>query len=166
MNNNIKQAFITVGIPGCGKSTWAANTVAAAPEDVSIAEVNLDDCRELICGDPSNQSVTADAVKLHKEMIDGLIEAQVDTIIVSDTNIALDTNLNPKFRTDLIDKFKSNGYVVNLVLFFVPFDVCMDRNNNRDRKVPEHAMIRMNDQFNYQFPNNDNKAELVIQYDV
>jgi predicted kinase len=127
------KAYVTVGIPGSGKSTWAQNH----PE---LVEINLDKCRAMASGDAADQSSTAKAVEIHTNLLDNAIAESRDIVIS-------DTNLNKVFRDKLIDKLNSSGYDVELVVFDVPFDVCMERNKNRDRVVPEYAMLIMQEKF-------------------
>jgi predicted kinase len=53
------------------------------------------------------------------------------------------TNLTPQERQGWIKLAKDYGYEVQAVLFDVPLEVCLARNQRRDRVVPEEAMRRM-----------------------
>ncbi len=53
------------------------------------------------------------------------------------------TNLTPQERQSWIKLAKDFGYEVQAVFFDVPLEVCMDRNQRRDRVVPEDVMRRM-----------------------
>jgi len=125
-------AVITIGIPGCGKSTWAAQH----PE---LTEVNLDLCREKICGDAGNQTVTPQAVVLHRHLIKQAAKSRLD-LVVSDTNI------HPVHRKQLISDLRSLGYNIKIIYFDVPPEVCIERNKLRDKQVPEHVIHRMHSQ--------------------
>ena len=133
-----KQAIITFGIPGSGKSYWAKNYVGS--NESNWVEINLDDCRKAICGDEGNQKVTSDAVKLRDLIMDKSIRENKN-IIVSDTN------LNRKFRNELVKKLTDFGYDVSIKVFDVDFETCKQRNNDRARVVPHNAMIRMWEHF-------------------
>jgi predicted kinase len=53
------------------------------------------------------------------------------------------TNLSPHERRQWIKMAKSFGYDVQAVFFDVPFEVCMERNNRRERNVNEESMRKM-----------------------
>ena len=53
------------------------------------------------------------------------------------------TNLSPHERHTWIKMARDYGYEVHAVFFDVPVEVCMDRNQRRDRVVPEDVMQRM-----------------------
>jgi predicted kinase len=131
--NKIPMAIITVGIPGSGKTTWAKKN----PE---YRDINLDMCRKAVSGSEDNQACTPDALKLQASLIADAILARQDVIISN-------TNLIPAHRADLITTFSQAGYNVVLAIFDIPFEVCQDRNLKRDRVVPKHAMVRMQDTF-------------------
>lgn len=133
-----KTAWITIGIPASGKSTWAREWVAKTPNTV---EVNLDACRKLVSGDESNQACTPRAVVEHKKQVDQAIEAGMNLVIS-------DTNLNPTFRLELIKKLINAGYTPVYQIFDVPLETCLERNNNRDRQVPLKAMNSLQEAMN------------------
>lgn len=124
-------AYLTVGIPASGKTTWARMMAQDG-----FLDINLDDCREEICGDASDQTVTLQAVALRGQKILEAIAAR-QSVVISDTN------LNPDFRNALGKQFEDAGYQVELVVFDTPFPVCVARNEARDRVVPLEAMKRM-----------------------
>lgn len=126
-----KVAIIMVGLPASGKSTYAAEFIADG-----FMEVNLDNCRETVSGDPSDQSCTPEAVKEHTRQIDEAISKDLDLVVS-------DTNLNKFFRDALIQKFVDAGYTVHVYIMDTKYDVCVGRNEARDRKVPAAAMDRM-----------------------
>jgi len=122
------RAFVTVGLPGCGKSTWARTQ--------GLFEVNLDDCREAVCGDASNQAATPAAVFFRDTLLEYLGRRGVD-LVVSDTNLV------PEHREALIRRLRRLGYEVTLVYFSIHLATCLARNAARQRQVPEGAMAKM-----------------------
>jgi len=53
------------------------------------------------------------------------------------------TNLSPHERRQWIKMARSFGYEVQAVFFDVPFEVCMERNQRRERKVSDEVMHKM-----------------------
>lgn len=128
----MKRAVLTIGIPASGKSTYAQN--------LGIQEINLDNCREAVSGDPTNQACTPQAVQLHTQLVDAAIAAEAD-FVVSDTNI------QQNFRASLVFKLKAAGYQVVFAVFQTPLAECLRRNAAREKPVPEAAMLRLHGQF-------------------
>lgn len=139
MTNNMF-AIITVGIPGCGKSTWA--TQHAETHNARVIE--LDMARAAINGDASVQANIQDVVALRDNWIRESAEAGQSIIVA-------DTNLDAGFRVKLQNDLKALGYPVSLRVFYTPHAVSKTRNEARERVVPDHAMERMIQQFDEQF---------------
>ena len=59
------------------------------------------------------------------------------------TNYVDATNLTPQERHNWIKLAKDYGYEVQAVFFDVPIETCLDRNQRRQRSVPEDVMRRM-----------------------
>lgn len=123
------KAYVTIGIPASGKSTWADN-------QEGFVNINLDDCRREICGDEGNQTVTPQAVLLHSQKIKEAASLG-SNIIISDTN------LNTKFRNELERTLVGLGYDVEYVLFPVSLEMAKSRNAKRSRVVPDYVLEKM-----------------------
>lgn len=123
------RAILTVGLPGCGKSTYAAGLSG-------VVEINLDNLRELICGDATDQSVTRKAVGMRHRLMNAYARDQRDVIFS-------DTHARRRNRLRLIRALKRLGYRVELVFFNVGEATCLQRNAGRARKVPEEAIAMM-----------------------
>lgn len=137
------RAYITVGIPGSGKST-IAKKVKAEDEFNNIVELNLDDIREELSGDPSDQSVTMDAVKLRNERLHHIVSSGGD-VVISDTNCHAD------HLWELISSLRRLGvqyHHIMLIDMDVPLDECLRRNDIRERKVPVDVIYRMSEKQN------------------
>jgi predicted kinase len=59
------------------------------------------------------------------------------------TNYVDATNLTPHERQSWIKLAKDYGYEAQAVFFDVPVEVCLERNQRRQRIVPEDVMRRM-----------------------
>lgn len=53
------------------------------------------------------------------------------------------TNLTPHERQSWIKLAQDYGYEVQAVFFDVPVEVCLERNQRRERNVPDDVMRRM-----------------------
>ena len=131
-----KVAYVTLGTPASGKTTWANKMMHRH----GLVNINLDDCRWIVCGDSFNQEATAAAVELHTRMIDTALAAG-NNFVVSDTN------LNWQFLQPLMSKIEVAGFDVVLVVFDTDFQVCLERNMLRDNTIPFKAMTRMDGMF-------------------
>ena len=122
------KAFVTIGVPGSGKSTWASRQ--------SALEINLDECRRRVCGNAADQAATPAAVALREQLIREAA-ANGQDIILSDTN------LNHRLRLGLVNDLRHLGYDVCYVVFDVPATQAKAWNRLRDRVVPDHVIDRM-----------------------
>ena len=122
------KAYVTIGPPASGKSTWAAKQ--------SALEINLDECREQVCGNAADQSATPAAVALRDKLIREAAENEQDIVLS-------DTNLNHQFRLLLVAYLMRLGYDVCYVVFAVSASQAKAWNQLRDRVVPEYVIDRM-----------------------
>ncbi len=125
---------VLVGVPGSGKSTWAANRFRAS------SVVNLDNLRETVADDPHDQSATDDAVAVQHEILARRCRRRLLTLVDA-------TNIRADVRDGLLAHAHRNLMHTVAVVFDVPFSVAMSRNLARGRVVPPEAMTRMREQF-------------------
>lgn len=124
------KAYVTVGLPRSGKSTWAAQL----PREV--VEVNLDDCREAVNGDAGDQSNIAEVIDLR--------DALLETAAMDGADVCIsDTNIDPHFRRQLVEQLRGLGYDVQAVVLNTPLDVCLARNARAERQVPVEVILAM-----------------------
>jgi predicted kinase len=123
------KAYLTIGMPASGKTTWAQ-------QQINLVNINLDDCRAEVSGQAENQDATLAAVVLHEQKIKQSASQGLDIIIS-------DTNLNSKFRDELVSKLVSLGYAVEYILFPISLEVAKSRNQQRSRVVPDEILERM-----------------------
>jgi predicted kinase len=125
-----KKAIITVGLPACGKSTYARSLAA------THAELNLDDLRAEICGDATNQDVTGRAIGRRRHRLAELAKAGRDVILS-------DTHAKRRDRRRAIRDLRALGYEVEVVFFDVGETTCHQRNATRERQVPPAVITEM-----------------------
>jgi len=135
------RAILTVGIPACGKSTYAATLGARG-----VLEVNRDALRRQIGGEPGVPRVEAAVTRLARRALAEAARSGRDVIVS-------DTNLTRRGRKDLVRYLRKLGYDrVEAHVLDVPLAECLARNAARPDRVPEPALRRMYDRFRLQPP--------------
>lgn len=127
-DDNVK-VVITTGVPASGKSTFAESLVG-------FTELNLDNIREELTGDHTNQLVTMEAVALRNDRLRKLV-------ISGERMIISDTNLNPIFRDQLVEMLVSKGVSkenIAIAHFEISEEEAARRNSLRSKPVPEDVM--------------------------
>lgn len=130
------ELIIMRGLPGCGKSTWAATWVALDP--ARRAEVNRDHLRKMMHrGFYSGQDTELQVIAARDAMISVLLKRGVSVV-------CSDTNLPQRTARDLVKLAvlaKAEWRIADMT--DVPLETCLERNQNRDDKdpVPEHVIL-------------------------
>ena len=117
--------------PGCGKSTYAKNILK---EDSSVIIVSSDAIRKELYGSEEDQSH-------NQEVFNEVFKRTRDAIKDNKHCIIDSTNLSRKRRIAFLKQF--NNCEKRATVFAIPFEVCCERNNSRERIVPQYAMDRM-----------------------
>lgn len=118
---------VLAGIPGCGKSTFAAQL----PGHV----VSTDQLREELAGDASSQDLNDLVFRVfHNTLRWGLSEGE--------DMIADSTALTSGARSQLRDVAAFTDSEIHLYLFQNPTEA-LSRNLRRERVVPQDVMVRM-----------------------
>jgi len=120
---------LAIGLPGSGKSSWFKRN--------SITPLSSDLLRALLFDDPTEQRF--------QDLIFSNLRSMLKARLIArrPMNYVDATNLSAHERQGWIKLGKDYGYEVQAVFFDVPLEVCLQRNERRDRKVPEDAMRRM-----------------------
>lgn len=126
--------YMSIGIPGSGKSTHSEITADKHTRPLAIH--SSDKLREELYGDVNCQEKNADIFAvLHKRIKQDLsngIDVYYDAC-----------NINKKRRTAFLSELKNIECKKVAIVFATPYDVCLERNSKRDRKVPEDVIRRM-----------------------
>ncbi len=127
---------ITRGLPGSGKTYWAAEWVALAPE--SRARVNRDDLRDMIHDGQFIKGVTEPRIIVARDAaISALLRKGVD--VVCD-----DTNLAQRTARDLLKLARRAGAGFAVEDFTsTPLELCVERDARRDRPLDEQDIRDM-----------------------
>jgi predicted kinase len=120
---------LAIGLPGSGKSSWFKRH--------KITPLSSDLLRALLFDDPTEQRF--------QDLIFSNLRSMLKARLIArrPMNYVDATNLSPHERNGWIKLAKDYGYEVQAVFFDVPVEVCIGRNQRRERKVPEDAMRRM-----------------------
>ena len=126
-----------VGVPGSGKSTLAKRLI-----DKGYAVLNADSIREELWGDASDQRNQDKVFEVFFQRMEELLDAQKDIVVDN-------SNTNPRHREELIRRAKNKSYSdIQLWVLDVPLDLCLERNRNRTRNVPEEIVSKMHNTLN------------------
>lgn len=132
--------FMMIGLVGSGKSEQAKKF--AAEYDAQI--FSSDSLREEMFGDINHQ---ADNDTLFKEL-----HKRIRECLTSGQSAIYDaTNINYKRRMEFLKSLNKIPCEKIAVLMATPYEVCLERNAQRERKVPEQVIKRMYLNFNIPF---------------
>ncbi len=128
----MKKLIILVGVPGSGKTTLASK-IAERGYDC----LNADSIRQELWGNPADQR--------EPERVFAIFFKKLEELLAQGRDIIIDnTNINQKQRRPIIERAANAGYTdIQLWLLDVPLDLCLERNRNRDRAVPEDIVANM-----------------------
>lgn len=134
---NRPKIIVMVGLPASGKSTISKEFA----EKYNATVFSSDELRVEMFGDINDQSHNQELfVELHKRIKDCLRSGK--------SAIYDACNVNYKRRMAFLAEFKSIECEKICVLMAVPYEECLRRNTERERKVPEHVIERMYHNFN------------------
>lgn len=126
MNQDIRipsnTLLVLCGPSGSGKSTFA--TGHFKPTQV----VSSDRCRALLCDSEHNR-------KINKETFDLFHYIIQKRLALGRLTVADSTALYSFARRPLLDLAQQAGYHTCLLVFDVPFDLCLERDAERDHRI-------------------------------
>jgi predicted kinase len=121
--------IITVGLPGSGKSTYLAG--------LGVNAISSDEIRRVIADDPRDQSMNARIFATIRYLVRQRITAgRPETYVDA-------THLTRWERLPYIRLAQRHGCEIEALYFDVPAEVCIQRNQARDRVVPGQAILDM-----------------------
>jgi predicted kinase len=120
---------LTIGLPGSGKTTWFKRR--------GVTPLSSDMLRDILFDDITEQRYQGLVFSTLRSLLRARLIAKMPW------NYVDATNLSPHERRQWIKMARSFGYEVQAVFFDVPFEVCMERNQRRERKVSDEVMHKM-----------------------
>lgn len=131
--------FVMCGLPCSGKSVEAQKIA----KEYNAEIFSSDFLREEMFGDINDQSHNQELFKeLHK---------RIRNCLISRKNACYDAcNISYKRRMEFLKSLNKISCNKIAVLMATPYEVCLERNSKRDRKVPEFVIKRM--YMNFQCP--------------
>jgi len=120
---------LAIGLPGSGKSAWFKRH--------NITPLSSDLLRALLFDDPTEQR--------YQDLVFSNLRSMLKARLIArrPVNYVDATNLTPQERHNWIKLAHDYGYEAHAVFFDVPVEVCLERNQRRERVVPEDVMRRM-----------------------
>ena len=120
--------IMLVGLPGSGKSTFAKN--------LGYKIFSSDELRKELWGDESIQGNNTELfTELHRRIKEALKNGE-DCVYDA-------TNINAKRRTAFLNEIKKIKCEKICAVIITDFDLCLERNSQRDRKVPYEVIKKM-----------------------
>jgi predicted kinase len=120
---------LAIGLPGSGKSTWFKRH--------NILPLSSDMVRILLFDDVTEQR--------YQDLVFSTLRSMLRARLLAKRpwNYVDATNLSPHERRSWVKLAHDFGYEAHAVFFDVPPEVCIERNQRRERNVPEDVMLRM-----------------------
>lgn len=125
-----------VGLPGSGKSTYANKL-----KEKGYKVFSSDSIREELYG---NANIQGNGNKVFN-----ILHKRISENLKSNVNCIYDsTGISSKRRMSFLNSISNIKCTKICVLFATPYEVCIERNSKRDRKVSEDVIRRMYTNFN------------------
>lgn len=155
MRNDSPIVFVMVGLPGSGKTSTRSllNAKLFVSSDWHIEQIALKE------GKTYNE-VFPTAVKVAAKEL----QKDVDFVLGLNASFIWDqTNLTVKKRAEILKRIPGN-YIKVAVFNNTPLDICIERNNKRDRSIPENVIVNMSKSL--QPPTIEEGFDHIIEIDV
>jgi predicted kinase len=120
---------LAIGLPGSGKTTWFKRR--------GVTPLSSDLLRSILFDDITEQRYQGLVFSTLRSLLRARLIARMPWNYVDATNLA------EHERRQWIKMAKGFGYEVHAVFFDVPLEVCLERNQKRERQVKEEVVKRM-----------------------
>lgn len=133
----IPKFIMCCGLPASGKSTKSQKFA----EEYDATIFSSDELRKEMFGDINNQK--------HNQEVFAELHKRIKACLRSGKNAIYDAcNISYKRRMAFLEELKSIPCEKICILMATPYEECLKRNSERERKVPEHVIKRMYMSFN------------------
>ena len=133
-----KRAFMLIGAPGCGKSTYRKKLLELHPDAPIVC---MDDLRlEFYGGTYDEAFIASTKDKSFSAKVD---KRYIETLNAHDVIILDNTNTMTKTRRRWLAPAKARKFLLTAVLFPVDLGEIKDRQSKRDKFVPFHVVESM-----------------------
>ena len=132
----MRKMYITVGLPASGKTTWAKN------QDANI--ICRDDARKFLFApsedwDWRKYKFTRAREKRVTDLVDQWFAFECNELL---SNVIIsDTNLNPTFREQWVQRGEAAGFEVIIKNFDTPVHTCLERDGIRGKQAVGRQVI-------------------------
>ena len=135
----MKTMYITVGVSGSGKTTWANDLVFTSRlYEETVVKIERDEIRKTIVGyKPHKMSkrVEKETTEIALKIFRMALESNLSVVIS-------DTNLNESIRNEWIERGKENGYHIVIKTFSTTLEECIKRDKERAFSVGMSVIMR------------------------
>lgn len=129
---NKPMMIMMAGLPGSGKSHKAKELAEQYKANIHSS----DSIREELSGDVNNQNIN--------ELVFRTLHNRIKEDLRNGKNCIFDaTNISYKVRMSFLQQLNNISCEKICVLMATPYEECLKRNKQRERKVPEHVIERM-----------------------
>ena len=129
MEKHVNKLIIMIGIPGCGKSTYAQ-----AMEDANTVVISSDIIRKELLGDEQDQNNNA--------LVFSTLYAKSREFLKKGKDVVIDaTNINTFERKRVLDNFKDLNIKRIALVIDTDIKICIERDSLRARHVGEDIIL-------------------------
>lgn len=145
------KVIVGIGVPGCGKTTY----LKPLAEELNLTYINADDIREELTGDPTNHT--------REIKVWAIVRRRLKQAIAKNGAVLDATHSKKRDRRVIVEYCRENGADNICAYWFnLPLNTCLERNNKRDRKVPEEAAKKMYDRLNLNPPRLEEGFDVIV----
>ena len=121
--------MLLVGLPGSGKSTYVSELKASV--------LSSDAIRHLLADDERDQTIHTRVFATLRYLLIQRLEIHRPVTYIDATHLTLDE------RLPYLQIAREHAAEIDAVFFNIPLDICLQRNRNRIRQVPEDILVSM-----------------------
>ena len=158
---DMAKLILLIGLPGSGKSTLANSLQHSDP---LLVLVSTDAIRAQLFGDAAIQgNWLLIQTELRRQLQTAFWQVQQGKVAA----IYDATNVRRRYRRQAITLCRSIGFTQVVALWLdTPLWLCLQRNRQRDRQVPDEAIYRMDRQLSGARPSLEEGLNGLIRYQV